>query len=295
VTPLLLVPGLAAAAAGLGAGLAHRRVRPAVAARALAALAVVAFLGVLASAARVVFPFILEQPAVAARAGWCRSLLQDHRPPPLVGAGATAVLAAMAVGVVRFERRRRIELRCCSGDEPVEVVPSDEPLAFAVGGRRGRIIVSTGMLQGLRPDEQRALFAHEEAHLRRSHHRYVRLAGIAAAAVPFLRPLAAEVRYATERWADEDAAAAMGDRQVVARAIARAALAGVHSPSFAMGMATAGVVDRVEALLDERAEHGWVTVGAVGLAAGATIVAIASSALQLHHLLAFARHVCGLG
>ncbi len=56
------------------------------------------------------------------------------------------------------------------------------------------------------------LLAHERAHARNSHYLFTSAARLAAAANPLLRPVAAEVGYAIERWADERAAAETGDR-----------------------------------------------------------------------------------
>jgi hypothetical protein len=81
------------------------------------------------------------------------------------------------------------------------------------------------MLQALPASERRVLLAHEAAHLRRRHHIYVQLAELSAAANPLLRPVSGAVRSAVERWADEDAAATVGNRVVAARAVARASLA----------------------------------------------------------------------
>jgi Zn-dependent protease len=50
-------------------------------------------------------------------------------------------------------------------------------------------------------------------------------ARLAASANPLVRPLADAVEYTVERWADECAAAAVGDRRLVAETIAHAALA----------------------------------------------------------------------
>ena len=55
-------------------------------------------------------------------------------------------------------------------------------------------------------------------------------ARLAAAANPLLRPVAGAVGYTVERWADERAATATGDRPLAARAIARAALASSAAP-----------------------------------------------------------------
>jgi beta-lactamase regulating signal transducer with metallopeptidase domain len=108
------------------------------------------------------------------------------------------------------------------------VLDRPEPEAFALPPRRGeqgRIVVSAGMLRILDAAERRVLLAHETAHLRHRHHRHRALAGLIAAANPLLATLPGAVHLLTERWADEEAAAAVADRDVAARALARAALA----------------------------------------------------------------------
>jgi Zn-dependent protease with chaperone function len=107
----------------------------------------------------------------------------------------------------------------------LSVVPDDLPDAYGLPGLTGRVVVSTAMLQALPADERRVLLAHEAAHLRHQHHLCAQLAELGAAANQALRPLARAVRDAIERWADEDAAAATGDRSVAARALVRAGLA----------------------------------------------------------------------
>lgn len=112
--------------------------------------------------------------------------------------------------------------------------------AYTVPGNPGRIVVSTGMLDALDTPARRALLAHEHAHLHGHHYLYATAARLAAAANPLVRPLATAVDYALERWADEHAAAAVGDRHQVATAIATAAIAAKHtrprrSPLLALG------------------------------------------------------------
>jgi beta-lactamase regulating signal transducer with metallopeptidase domain len=104
------------------------------------------------------------------------------------------------------------------------VVDALEPVACAVAGAGGRIVVSTAMLRALASDDRRVLLAHEGAHLHHRHHLYVAISDIAAAANPLLRPIARAVRRGVERWADEVAAAEVGDRRVAARSVANAAL-----------------------------------------------------------------------
>jgi hypothetical protein len=66
-----------------------------------------------------------------------------------------------------------------------------------------------------------------------------------------LRQLRAPLSYALERWADESAAAHVGDRRVAARAIGRAALAArpAQRPLVALSATAGPVPRRVAALL----------------------------------------------
>jgi hypothetical protein len=75
-------------------------------------------------------------------------------------------------------------------------------------------------------------------------------ADLAAAINPLLRPTARVIAHAVERWADEDAADAVGDRRLVARTLARTALL-QHRPISGGAVAATGgdVVNRVRALL----------------------------------------------
>lgn len=165
-------------------------------------------------------------------------------------------LAVLALSAWRSGQRYRAWFRALhaeldrhSRDGGVIVVPAREPLAFALPGRGGRIVVSGGLLSALRPRERSALLAHEAAHLRLHHHIF--LGAIAAACVlnPLVRPLGGTARFALERWADEVAAERLGDRRVLATAVARAALATRTAVSFAPAATGGHVPRRVEALL----------------------------------------------
>ncbi|MFJ2651595.1 M56 family metallopeptidase [Streptomyces sp. NPDC087420] len=103
-------------------------------------------------------------------------------------------------------------------DDPV-------PVAFALPGAPGRVVVSSTMLRALTADERRALLAHERAHLRHRHHVFLLVTQLTAAVNPLMRPVADGGGFALERRADEDAGTVVGDPPLVARAVARAALA----------------------------------------------------------------------
>ncbi|MGW0464766.1 M56 family metallopeptidase [Streptomyces sp. NPDC003027] len=194
-------------------------------------------------------------------------------------------------------RRRATHALAALPARSVAVLPDRAPYAYALPGRRGgRVVATTGMLEGLTASERRALFAHERAHLSGRHHRFLLAVQLAARANPFLRPLRTAVTYTAERWADEEAAAAVGSRRVVARAIGKAALVSRGAPIATLaGFAVAGPVPRrVAALLEPApAERVWppasTTVGlaAWGAAAGATVSALSSanSAVTLFFIL----------
>ncbi|WP_405021064.1 M56 family metallopeptidase [Kitasatospora sp. NBC_00070] len=206
-------------------------------------------------------------------------------------ASIAALLAVVLAATAVWWRHRRVEsgarraLAALPGDAEVVVLPDEVPYAYAVPGRPGRIAVSTGMLACLDEDERGALIAHERAHLSGRHHRYLLLVRLAAAVNPFLRPLREAVAFSAERWADEEAAQAVGDRRLTARAVGRAALAGPSAvPVGLTGFAAPGPVPRrIAALLAPGPGlHGWppahsrTGLAALVAAVGTTVSAVSS-------------------
>ncbi|MBC9727756.1 M56 family metallopeptidase [Streptomyces sp. TRM68367] len=197
------------------------------------------------------------------------------------------VVAACGRTLWRHGRVRRSAHRALAGLPVTQaaVLPDDVPYAYALpGGRRDRVVVSTALLARLEPAERRALFAHERAHLAARHHRHLLTAQLAARANPFLRPLRTAVSYTSERWADEEAARAVGSRRTVASAIGKAALVsrGTPAPTLA-GLAAPGPVPRrVAALLGPApAVRAWPPVfTSVGLALWGAAAGTAVSAMS---------------
>lgn len=281
------VPAAIAVVVGVAAGRLQRRLNPAVAAVVFAAVAGLAAVAVAGAVVVVAAVFLAQLPWVSEQLGWCRALGADHALPTWLGGGLIVGAAAMALSL-RGRRGSRHALPASAGE--LVVVPSEDATAFAVPGRPGHIVVSSGMLRRLDDEERRVLFAHERAHLRFGHHRYLHVVDVAARLVPVLRPLRTRVRFATERWADEAAAKAVGDRRVVARAICRAAL---PASGVAMAMADLGVPARVEALLAGQEPRGSRALVLASTLLALIVVAL-SSTWQLHHVAAFAAHVCGV-
>jgi Zn-dependent protease with chaperone function len=209
------------------------------------------------------------------------STLDNHPtvelPEPVPGPVALVAALVLAWGVVRLiadvrgRRDAQRQLRAVGVVQSGFVVADwAAPLAVAVPGRPGHLLVTTGMLRLLDDDERRVVFAHEQAHLTHRHHRLVACAAAAAALNPLLVPVREAVAYLVERWADEDAAATVDDRDLVAQAVARAALAAADSgPVKALGMHSGAAVDRVQALAEPApAPQRRRLVGPVVLSAG---------------------------
>ncbi|MCX4763454.1 M48 family metalloprotease [Streptomyces sp. NBC_01275] len=279
------------------ARLAEHRLHPRLATRLLSAVAAV--LGLCSSLCLGLLAIVgtAQLPGNPLPDGWADPEVRAAVPhDEVVGKSAVCLLAAAAAAcaalLLRHRRVRRRTARALRGlpAAQVAVLPDPMPYAHTVPGRGragGRILVSTGMLAGLTSRERRVLFAHERAHLTGRHHRHLLLAGLAARANPFLRPLRTAVVYTVERWADEEAAATVGDRRTAARAIAKAALISrpAPAPTMAALAAPAGPVPRrVAALLGPApAARAWpplfttVGVAAWTAAAGAALSAMSSA------------------
>lgn len=218
---------------------------------------------------------------------------------------AAGVLLVVLVGNgVRVAARRIVALRDAHrtaardlSDSELLVLTERRPLAYALPGRPGRIVVSTGMLSGLAPAERRALLAHERAHLTNAHHLFVAAVDVLAAVNPLLRPLTSVVRYTTERWADESAADVVGDRHIVARAVGKAALAGRAEPidsPVALAATTGPVPRRVGALLSARPERRGALACVTALCAVVACGLVATSLLSSVEAMADLHHAAEL-
>lgn len=232
---------------------------------------------------------ISEVPFVADAIGWCRALSWgDHGAPPILGAAAVITFGFVSIRVGQYVRKVIQNRRDFGAVDGIEILASDQPIAFAVPGRRGGVVLSDSLLSLLRRDEQRVVVAHENAHLRHRHHLYIHLVGACAAGLPFLKPFSNRVKYLTERWADEVAAERIGSREFVADTIARVALLpSSHVRSAALSIGGGNVVHRFEALVSPLPAP---TTGLTVFACSAVTLALLGLTLQLHHLIDFITH-----
>ncbi|MEU0490824.1 M56 family metallopeptidase [Nocardiopsis sp. NPDC006139] len=214
-------------------------------------------------------------------------LLLDHGPVPVhLGAMALVLLGVGLYGTVRLGVGMYRDIRMVR-DAPGSVTDQERPIALAVPGYRGGVLVSRGLMRLLTRDQLQVVFRHEHAHLRHRHHVYTTLGALSAAVFPPLGTLQKSLRLALERWADEDAAQATGSRELVAHTIARVALAAPDPrPTWHLALADSHVVQRVRALLGEAPSGNPVAGPALLGSTGVASSGIASSCFQLHHFAA---------
>lgn len=257
------------------------------AAMAVLAASTVGALGLLA------WPLMARVPIVAAAGRWRPGAVTHGVPVPVVASLvawlALVALAHRAVDQLGRLRRELVETARLhaelgsTGRGRLAVLDDPVPEAHALPptlSLPGRVVISTGLLAALDDDERAAVLAHEHAHLTHAHRLFTAISALAAALNPVLSPARANVAFALERWADEDAAARTS-RAVAARALAKAALAKLSTPrptvasALIMGLGQLGVPERVTALLDrDDRSHDALAWLLVGLALGG-ILAVA--------------------
>ncbi len=266
----------------------HRRLVPALAARTVIVSLVVIVVAAVPTLWIVSLDF-LAHLSFGHGLQWCSEMLGMRRQVP-AAVGALAIVASVtgAVRSVRLLRRYR-RLR---HDRPgaVEIASYTQPFAYTLPGRGGRVVVSSGLLELLDDDEQHVVLAHEHAHARHRHDRYVLIGQLASVNLPFLRPLLRRLQFSLERWADESAVnAAGGDRRFVARTLGKVALS-ASAPAGALGINRLGVTARVAVLLSPVMSPRqpavttfvWAAITGVGVLAG----------VQIHHLAGMLASVC---
>lgn len=272
-----------------------RTLPPASAARGLAAGAATLAAASTVSLALLACTLAGYAPFVAEHGHWSSEALEGHDPVP--AAVSVLAIAALLLGIAALRgtvlrRTRGVRMaraicrQCHQGGGELLVLADATPRAFAVPGRPGFIVASAGMLQVLDSSERRVLLAHERSHLQHHHHRWQLLADVAAALNPMLCFLRRDVAFALERWADEEAAAVVGDRDLAARSLARAALATFGSPSCAAGLAfeRLEVTRRVAALQRAQPPPRPLLACAPILGSGLAAAAVIDAATQLYRL-----------
>ena len=170
------------------------------------------------------------------------------------------------------------------------LLTDDRPHALSVpatSGRSNQVLLTTGLVKALTPHELDLVCAHEEAHLRHGHWRYLAPAVAIERGVWFWPPARASaqtLRVALERWADEVAA---GDEQI-SRARLRSALVTVASEGEFSRLAAFsgldGLIERLSAMSEPTGATASVAWLPMLLLPGLALGGVASLAIaQLGH------------
>ena len=249
---VLAIVLFAIAAPGLG-----RRLAPSLATRLLVPATLVMAASTVFVFGALALPWLGQLPMISAIGEWSVAELDAIDPVPDAVSEVSVVLLVVIAGNVVWQGIRRIRSlaaiyrtgRAFRTAGPVVVLDSALPDAFTTPAPASRVVVTSGLMRALSRTEQRVVLAHERSHLTHQHVWWTLAADLAAAVNPMLRPIATTVEHAVERWADEDAAVVVGDRTLVARTIARAALLQHGSPALTSSAAGGDVPLRVRAML----------------------------------------------
>lgn len=268
-----------------------------------------------AAAASVVASAVLAGPAFAVPAEVvghglaglfeaCAAMLSEGS--GLTPAGAAALLAAAAVlarvaccGAAVLlkagaERRKHAAMLRLLGrrDGALDamVIDYDERLAYCLPGRHAQMVITTGALRTLAPEQVAAVLDHERAHLRGRHHLVLAAAETLARAfpgVPLFRQARIEIARLIELLAD-DIAARRHPRAQIAAALVRLATGRV--PGFTLGAGGETALARVRRMLRPEAPLGrrerlTGLVGVAVLLTGPAMVALVPglSSFLAHH------------
>ena len=172
---------------------------------------------------------------------------------------AGAVLARTAVTATTHLRangrqasRHALTARLVGVPEPAlgaVLVEHPQPTAYCVAGRHPTVVLTTGAVQALDPDQLAAVLAHERAHLAAHHHRLLAMARIGRQVLPFLplmRDADAQVTRLVEMHADDVARRASGPAPLATALVALA----TGSPAPGLAAAAIDTVQRIHRLLD---------------------------------------------
>lgn len=126
-----------------------------------------------------------------------------------------------------------------------------QPAAYCIAGRDPTVVLTTGTLQALSPDQLAAVLAHERAHLAGHHHHLLAMARIGRQVLPFMplmRDADVQVARLVELHAD-DAATRTHDPAPLAAALVVLATAPHPAPALAAAATDTDTVQRIHRLL----------------------------------------------
>jgi chloramphenicol 3-O phosphotransferase len=257
-----------------------------------------AVLGLLARAAVAGWPAFARTVCESVSAGTCPPAVYESMAYEL-GLAIAALLGGITMILIGWRYGRslhrssvrtrahaeaaRITGRPVEGGNAAFVLDATRPAVYCVPGRPPTIVLTTGALAILDPQQLTAVLAHERAHLAGRHHLLLAVTRALAAVVPVV-PLFArgtgEVARLAEMRADDVAARSGGRGPLLAALLAMGAGVTVAQPPATWLAATGGAVAaRARRLAEPPATARWVGHGLA--LAGLTVAIAVASALVL--------------
>ncbi|KRB73107.1 hypothetical protein ASE01_20250 [Nocardioides sp. Root190] len=229
--------------------------------------------------------------------GACEFMLREHYKTPggvVIGiaglVGATTLSARLLSSLIReiyAVRRQRVRQRdglaLVSRTDLVLgawVIEDDRPAVFCIPGRQAKVVITSGAVSILTPQQRGLALAHERAHLSGRHHLPLTFAAAMRRAVPWSRlfGVAEEETAALVEMHADDRAAGLEERPHLAAALVKLA----QGPRLAGTLAANGgpAVQRVRRLLTvapriSTGQRWGVQVGFVALALAPAFLAAA--------------------
>ncbi|MDA8392492.1 MAG: M48 family metalloprotease [Actinomycetota bacterium] len=305
---LILAAGLVVAVPGALSRHVARRLPPRAWAILALASVVSAGLYVTVGLALLSAPVVLPVLAGSSVAETCRVLLERFEPGGVATAWAATVLLGSAVGAATVRRwrsrRRRATLRVPSylgvheqqGGFELVTLPTPTPLAYSLGGPHPQAVISAGLRSRLDGSQIAAVVAHEAAHLRWHHQRWLDAVDLATGLlwfVPWARRSAHSARVALECWADEEAATVTGRDALRSALLLAADVAPTAAHVAALNGADA-IAERVTMLDQPSGGSGGIGPATAGLFVLGAVAAATGAVGGAPQLATLFSHLCPL-
>ncbi len=305
MTVLVLAAGLLAALPGISwrTGSGHPRTWALVTSTSLLAAGFYVLVGLALLAA----PVLLLAAGGTSLAQVCEVLMQHFEPGGLLTAWLATALLASGVAATAWRltrsRRHRMTLRVPSyvgvhephdGFELV-TLPTETTLAYSVAGREPQVVIGRGLRARLDEGQLAAVVAHEHAHLRWHHQRWLDVIDASVGLlwfVPWARRSARAARVALECWADRDAADVAGPCSLRG-ALLVAADAAPASYAVASLNGADALAQRIAMLDGDRGRHDLPAL-TLSVLAFTAVVATAGAVAAGPQLAELVSHLCPL-
>jgi hypothetical protein len=195
----------------------------------------------------------------------CMVHLPHAATDPMIGIIVSGLIAmcflVVALFAIRVSRESRLAQTLVLLSQPtdwgtnVRLMDGPEPVACTVGTRRGTILLSRGLVDGLTPKQVSIVLAHEQAHVRRRDVITALGDRFASLLLPTVisRPLVNQITLAREQLCDAASASEVGSPLDVACTILAVARMGAYRPCVGHYFGDGELEARIQYLLSPAA------------------------------------------